>query len=135
VIVGYADAEPNGLAAIVGELIGQNLRRDPARRRLLRPAIAAIDVPDAGVAVTIRLRVDAVRLANGVDPAAHVRIRGGSDDVLRLTRAPLRFGVPDPFRAEGRAAIADLLHGRVRVRGLLRHPVRTARLCALLSVA
>lgn len=131
----YGDPEPSGLAEIVGELIRQNLERDPGRRGHLTPLVASIAVPDADVGVTIRIGQRDVRVVNGIAADAHLRMRARSDALVRLTTAPLLLGFPDPFRAEGRRAIADLLAGRVRVVGLLRHPVRTARLSALLSVA
>jgi hypothetical protein len=131
----YEDAEPNGLAEVVGELIRQNLERDPRRRRHLTSTVATITVPDADVGLTIRIAPPDVRIANARAPEAHLRIRARSDALLRLTAAPLRFGFPDPFRADGRAALADLVAGRLRVGGLPRHPARAGRLSRLLSVA
>ncbi len=131
----FADAEPNGLAEVVGELIRQNLERDPARRRLLVPTVATIVVPDADVGMTIHVDPPRVEISNAVAPVATLRVRAGSQALLRLTAAPLRFGLPDPFRRGGREVIADLVARRIRVGGLLRHPIRTARLSMLLSVA
>jgi hypothetical protein len=135
VSVVYADDEPSGLAELVGELIRQNLERDPARARRLVPTVATIAVPDAQVAMTLEIDPPRVSIAGTPAARAHLRIRAASDALLRLTGAPLRLGFPDPLRPAGRAALADLVRGRVRVRGLLRHPVRTARLSELLSVA
>lgn len=133
--VAFADGNPNGLAEVVGELIRQNLEREPRRRRLLGRTVATISVPDAEVGMTIRLEPDRVEIANAVAPVAHVRVRATSPALLRLTAAPLRFGLPDPLDRAGRAVIADLLTRRARIEGLLRHPVRAARLSMLLSVA
>ncbi len=108
----YGDDEPSGLATMVGGLIEQNIVRDPSRRRLLRPAVTSITVPDVGVAIT----ADSAKL-------------------LELTSAPLRFGLPDLFDPRGRAVLRNVVSRRVRIRGLLRHPRRLARLSALLSVA
>jgi hypothetical protein len=135
VTVVYADADPNGLAEVVGELIRQNLDRDPARRAHLTPTVATITVPDAEVALTIRIAPSEVSIANEPAGDADLRIRARSDALLRLTAAPLRFGLPDPFSRGGRAVLADLLTRRARVVGLVRHPVRAARLSMLLSVA
>jgi hypothetical protein len=135
VTVVFADAEPNGLADVVGELVRQNLERHPDRMLHLTPTVATIAVPDAEVGLTIAIAPPDVTIANGRAPGAHLRIRARSDALLRLTAAPLRFGLPDPFRAGGRAVLADLLAGRARIGGLVRHPVRTARLARLLSVA
>jgi hypothetical protein len=93
-----------------------------------------LDAPDADVTVFLRIRRDDVRVGDGDPPDAHLRIQTTSDRLLDLTTAPLRFGLPDPLQPEGRAIVADLLRRRIRIRGLLRHPLRLARLTELLSV-
>ena len=47
-IVTFVDAEPSGLAEMLGGLIEQNLAADPSRRRLLHPSVVTIDADDAG---------------------------------------------------------------------------------------
>jgi hypothetical protein len=133
--VAYGSDEPSGLATMVGGLIDQNLERDPTRRRLLRPSMATITVPDAGVAITVLTSSGGVEVRDGADPSPHVAITADSDRLLGLTSAPLRFGLPDPFDPRGRAVLRDVLSRRIRIRGILRHPRRLARLSALLSVA
>lgn len=119
---------------MLGELIEQNLARDPSRIRLLAPATTVIEATDAGVAVSITTSPAGVTLVDGIEPRASVRIRAGADDLVRLVAAPLRFGLPDPLRGEGRSMIADVIRGKVRVRGLALHPLQVARLSTLLSV-
>ncbi len=131
----YGSDEPSGLASMVGGLIGQNLERDPSRLRLLRPSSATITVPDAGVIITVRTSRGEVEVREGADPDAHLAITADSERLLALTSAPLRFGLPDVLDARGRAVLGDVLSRRVRIRGLLRHPRRLARLSSLLSVA
>jgi hypothetical protein len=135
VTVVYGTDEPSGLASMVGGLIDQNLERDPARLRLLRSSSATITVPDAGVAITVRTGPGEVEVRDGADPRAQLAITADSDRLLALTSAPLRFGLPDLLDTRGRAVLGDLLSRRVRIRGLLRHPRRLARLSSLLSVA
>ena len=131
----YRGEEPSGLASMVGELIDQNLERDPTRLRLLRSSSATITVPDAGVAITVRTRPGEVEIRDGVDPGAQLAITADSERLLSLTSAPLRFGLPDVFDARGRAVLRDVVSGRVRIRGMVAHPRRLARLSSLLSVA
>lgn len=131
--VEYGDGEPSGLATLVGGLIEANLERDPSRRRLLRPSVAAIVAPDAGVSITIRTSPGRVEIANGVSPDVVVEITADSSRLPELTAAPLRFGLPDAFDRRGRAVLGHVVAGRVRIRGLLVHPRRLARLSALLS--
>ena len=61
--VRFADAEPNGLASMVGDLIEQNLARKPSRARLLTGGSATLVAPDAGVEAT-----GPVRSSSRTDP-------------------------------------------------------------------
>ena len=130
----YLDDPPSGLATMVGDLIGQNLERDPARRRLLRPGVATITVPDAGVAITIRLAPEGIEIRDGTDATAQLSIVADSDRLMELTSAPLRFGLPDALDRRGRAVLLDVATRRVRIGGMFLHPRRLARLSSLLSV-
>jgi hypothetical protein len=133
--VALADAQPNGLAEMLARLIESNLERDPRRASLLRPAVVELEAPDAGVAATVRLSPGRVEVSNGrANPSAHVRIRAGSRDLLDLSAAPLRLGLPDALRREGRTVLARVLRGRVRISGLVGHPVVVSRFSRLLSV-
>jgi len=128
------DREPSGLATMLAGLIGQNLERDPKRRRLLHPVLVSITAPDAGVSVTLRIEPERVEVADGADPTAELAIRADSSQLLALTSAPLRFGLPDPLRPAGRAVLRDVLAKRVRIDGMVAHPRVLARVSSLLSV-
>jgi hypothetical protein len=135
VTVSFADAEPNGLADLVGRLIASNLEREPGRRRLLRPAVVELSASDADVRATIRLSPAGVTVSNG--PAGrkpHLLIGADAYDLIELAAAPLRLGLPDVFDARGRAVLGQIVHGHVRVSGMLRHPIRLMRFTRLLSV-
>ncbi len=132
--VSFADSEPNGRASLLGGLLAQNLAREPARGRGLRPALVAIRATDAGVAATVRLAPEGVAVANGADPAADVALEGPAEALLALSRAPLLLGVPDPRSREGRAVLTALARRRIRVRGLFRRPGALRSLARLLSV-
>jgi hypothetical protein len=134
--VALADPEPNGLATMLAGLIGSNLDRNPQRARLLRGATVELEAVDAGVAATVRLRAGRVEVANGrAGPSLDLQIRAVSHDLLALAAAPLRLGFPDPLHAEGRAVLGRLVRRRVRISGLLLHPVVLSRFARLLSVA
>jgi hypothetical protein len=133
VSVTYADAEPNGLASLLGDLVEQNLRRDPARHRLLRPGVVAIGSTDAEVAATLRFARGSVEVANGADPGADVHVQATGASLLALAGAPLRFGLPDATSKQGRAVVGDILRGEIRVRGLVTGAAAVRRLTMLLS--
>lgn len=132
--VELAGASPSGLAELLADLLEQHLGRDPTRAAHLVRSVVVLDVPDAGVAITVRLAPTRVRVVDGAAPDAHLRVRADADRLLALAAVPLRFGLPDPARPAGRSALVDVARGRVRVRGLVRHPVRLARFMSLLSV-
>jgi hypothetical protein len=134
VIVTYADLEPSGLASMLGQLIEQNLARDPSRRRLLRPTVATIHSTDAEVTVLLRFTGEGVELANGGSGRAHVQVRADSAALLDLAASPLLFGLPSPLDARGRSLLLGIASRRVRVRGLVRHLPAVRRLTMLLSV-
>lgn len=133
--VTFGDEEPNGLASMLGTLIEQNLTRDPVRRRLLRPALVTLTATDAGVGVTLRIGRGEVQVANGTDPHPQLIVSTDSHRLLDLAAVPLRLALPDIFTARGREVVASVLRGRLRVRGLLRHPLLLTRLNRLLSAA
>jgi len=129
------DEEPNGLAAMIGGLIEANLRAHPERSALLaHPATYAITAPDAAVSVSIRLAQHEVTVRNGLSGTPDIAIETGSENLIGLSSVPLRFGLPDLTKKEGRAVNRKLLSGELKVRGLFRHPRKLARLNKLLSV-
>lgn len=133
-IVTFVDAEPSGLAEMLGGLIEQNLAADPSRRKLLHPSVVTIEADDAGVDITLRIDRDAIVVAEGSDEAAQIRIHADSGRLLSVVATPLRWGLPDPFAHAGRSLIAAIARGRVRIHGLVRHPLQVIRLTKLLNV-
>jgi hypothetical protein len=133
--VQYPDPVPNGLAGMMGGLIEANLTAHPERVSLLRKrATYAIVAPDVNVAVSIRLYQGTVTVRNGVVGRPNVVIRANSDDLMSLSAVPLRFGLPDVKTKEGREVNRKLLKGQLKVKGMLRHPGKLARLNKLMSV-
>jgi hypothetical protein len=133
--VEYLDQEPNGLALMLGGLIEANLAAHPEREVLLaKPAAYAIVAPDAGVEVSIRLSSGVVQVRNGVVGSPDVLVRTDSDNLIGLSSVPLKFGLPDVMTKEGREVNRKLLKGELKVKGLVTHPGKLARLNKLLSV-
>lgn len=133
--VRYLDAEPNGLAAMLGGLIQANLDAHPELEALIaRPAVFVVSAPDVDVAVSIKVGEGRVLVRNGVVSRRDVLVEGESSDLVSMSSVPLRFGLPDVFDARGRDVCRKLLARRLKVKGLVRHPARLARLNRLLSV-
>jgi hypothetical protein len=133
--VEYLDEEPNGLASMLGGLIEANLAGHPERETLLaKRASYAIEAPDAGVEVSIRLSAGRVQIRNGIAGKPDVLVRTDSENLIGLSSVPLKFGLPDAMTKEGRAVNRKLFKGELKVKGLLTHPAKLARLNKLLSV-
>jgi hypothetical protein len=133
--VSYLDPEPNGLAAMLGGLIEANLAAHPERARYLsRPATIGILASDVDVGVSLRLQPGTVMIRNGVAGRTDVRIEGDSQTLVGLSAVPMRLGLPDLTEKEGREVGRKLLRRELKVRGLLLHAGKLARLNKLLSV-
>jgi hypothetical protein len=133
--VQYPDPEPNGLATMMGGLIEANLTAHPERSALLQKrATFAIVAPDVDVSVSIRLYRGTVTVRNGVIGRPDVMIRANSEDLIGMSAVPLRWGLPDLRTKEGREVNRKLMKGQLKVKGLLAHPGKLARLNKLMSV-
>lgn len=134
--VQFQGGEPNGLAAMLGAIIEGNLAAHPELERLLAtPATYAIVAPDVDVAVSIRLSPGTVAVRNGVVGKPNVVVTADSATLVGMSAVPLKFGLPDPRTKEGREVNRKLLKRQLRVKGLVRHPGKLARLNKLLTVA
>jgi hypothetical protein len=135
VSVEFPDAEPNGLATLLGGLIQSNLASHRELERLLsKPATYAIVAPDVDVAVSIRLAPGKVTVRNGVVGKPDVKVTADSETLVGLSSVPLKFGLPDVMTKQGREVNRKLLKGQLRVRGLIMHPCKLGHLNKLLSV-
>jgi hypothetical protein len=135
VTVRFPDAEPNGLADLVGRLIEINLEAEPDRRALLRDTVVLLTASDAAIEATVALSSAGVEISNGrAASRPHLVIDADAYDLIELAGAPLRFGFPDVVHPQGRSVIRRIATRHVRVSGMLRHPIRLSRFTRLLSV-
>ena len=120
---------------MLGGLVEANVEANPERRRLLSPpAIVGIVATDASVAMTLHLSPSRVTVSNGLVGMPPLVVRTDSETLTDLSSVPLRFGLPDPTKEEGRAVLKKLQKGELRVKGMLTHPVLLSRVNRLLSV-
>jgi hypothetical protein len=133
--VEYLDAEPSGLATMMGGLIEGNLAAHPERSTLLKPALVGIVATDAGVAITLRLAPGRVTVADGLLGRPQVVVEADSETLTEASSVPLRFGFPDARTPEGRAATRKLVRKEMKVKGMVTHPGILSRFNRLLSVA
>ena len=136
------DEQAPGVAfrELVQGLVDANLARDPRRAsRVTKREAASLVATDADVAVTIQMLPGAHRapgtvlVHDGSDPWAEIVVRAESIELLELAATPLRFDLPDVTTREGRDVVRQLVRGRIRVQGMLRHLGTVRRLSMLLS--
>jgi hypothetical protein len=130
-----AGARRNGLADLVARLCTEHLH-DPRRRRLLvgLRAVVGLSASDAGVALTLAFRPGGLTVYDGLRGDADVVIEARGEELVSLALIRLVVGYPLPLDARGRELVRQLASGRLRIRGLLFHPLLVARLARLLAV-
>jgi hypothetical protein len=140
--MGMNDDRPPATAfrELVQALVDANLSRDPGRAlRLSKREAASLVATDADVAVTIQMLPGARRspatvlVHDGRDPWAEIVVQAESLGLLELAATPLRFDLPDVLTPDGRDVVLQLVRGRIRVRGMVRHLGTVRRLSMLLS--
>lgn len=118
VVLGHL--EPDGIAPSVFAMAERGAR--------LRPGVAGAMV--GSVEIRFTQRFAAVRLVfepaaitvedvlrSGTGERADVVIRGSLPDIVQLVSVPLIGGVPRPTGPRGRAALAKVTSGRVKIEG------------------
>jgi hypothetical protein len=126
-----------GLAGMLADIIDGNLARAPHKETDFARLDGTVDVEasDADVRVTLAFRRGSLRISgpDGVEPTG-LWISASAEDLISLCRLRIAHGVPVLTDADGARVAAKILTGKVRIRGLLRHPIRLVRLTRLLSV-
>ena len=132
----YMDAEPNGLAMMLGGLIQANLAGHPERAALLdgKPSVFALVTTDAGVAASVRMSPGLVQVASGIRGRPTVVVEADSGTLLELSSAPRRFGMPDVMTPAGRMLAKKLATRELKVKGVLTGAGTLSRLSKLLAV-
>lgn len=124
-----ADAEDNGLAAMLHGLVGENLAASPAKRRdfaAIRTNIAVV-APDAEVAVTLCFEGGGCVLRNGARADAELTITAAAEQIPQLSLLDVRYGLPWLFDEAGKRFVESLLRREVRIVGLVDLPVPRPR--------
>lgn len=125
-----------GFAGMVAGLIRGNIEAHPSRAALIDKArgtvvLRAIDV-DA--IATLTFGEGRIRIGDAPLERPSVEIIANADQMLAFTTAPLRFGLPDAMKPEGRALTKEIMTGHIKVRGMATHLGLIRRLNGLLSV-
>jgi hypothetical protein len=141
--VTLGDVAGNGISAAMFGLIERGTHKRPRIAKAVRGTVELRFKEDfAPVRVTFGARTVVIEdVVEHPDEAPKSRrkratpadlvISGALPDIVQLASAPLVGGVPKPTDARGRAAIARLAGGRVKIEG---NPLLARRLLKLLEI-
>jgi hypothetical protein len=123
-------------STIVQELIAGNVAQSTLKQKTFQKmkGIAAIDLPDIETAVTLIFGQGKLTIEPGIVHNPAIIITTSSDLVTDLNMLNIRFGLPYYFDAAGLNVISHILHGRLKIKGMLLHLVLLTRLTIIMSV-
>jgi hypothetical protein len=123
---------PNGISASVLGLVERGAHKRPKLARSLEGVVELRFAEDyAPVRIDFSGEDVLVEDANGRRSTPDLVIQGSLPDIVQLAAAPLFAGLPKPTSKRGRAALARVAGGRVRIEG---SPLLARRLLKLLEL-
>lgn len=134
------DAEPNEVANALGALLDQNVRRCPARRGTARriPRPVAVHDTDTDTTATVAWEQDRATVYNDLAGRPSIVVWADTSrlrDIWRLRVAAGGLAPAGLATGHGRHVIGQILTRRIRIKGLLCHPVTALQFLSLLSPA
>jgi hypothetical protein len=132
-----AGEELDGLADMIAGILRGNLEANPALHARIDGAhgVVALRAPDVQAGAALAFGDGTVRVTNAPARKPHVEIVADSEQMMAFSTVPLRMGLPDVLTPEGRVLTKQIITGKVKVRGMVRHIGLVRRLQALLSVS
>jgi hypothetical protein len=133
-IINQAEEVP--FSSIVQELIAGNVGQSAAKLAAYEKmnGVVAIDLPDIEAAVTLVFQRGKLTIEAGITRNPAIVIKTSSDTVMDLNLLKIRLGMPYYFDAAGRRVLSHLIKGRLKIKGLFRHPVLLTRFTTIMSV-
>jgi hypothetical protein len=137
--VEYAEGdEASAFAQMLGGLIEANLASRPEKRRDFDDIKGKVgfEVTDIDESVTLDFQGGRLLVHNGLAEGRDVTISADADTVMQLSNVRIGFaGLPNYFDARGRAVVASMLTGRLKIHGLVGNLTTLNQVTRLFSVA
>ncbi|MFD6059934.1 hypothetical protein [Rhodococcus wratislaviensis] len=135
----YDGEDANGVASIVGMLLGQNVENYPSRVKFARkiPRPVSIYSTDTDSACTIVFGTDEAIVYNDIVGRPSVTIKASVDQILDVSQLSMKAGGLIPvgfFTTRGMTVLGGILTHKLVVKGLLTHTLTALRTIALVSV-
>jgi hypothetical protein len=121
---------------IVQDLISGNVEKSAAKQKVYGKikGVAAINLPDIEAAVTLIFEEGKLIIEPGIVHNPVIVITTSSDLATDLNMLNIRFGLPYYFDEAGRRVLGHIIHGSLKIKGMLNHPVLLTRLTIIMSV-
>jgi len=123
-------------SSIVQELLTRNIEKSETKYATYKKmrGIAVINLPDIETAISLHFNRGSLTIEPGVSPGAVILIRTSSDKVTDLNVLTIRWGLPYYFNEAGRKVLGLIFSGKIKIKGLLTHPILLTRLTVIMSV-
>jgi hypothetical protein len=143
------DAEPNAVARALAALLDQNVARCPTRARTARriPRPVVVHDTNTDTTATLACEQDRATVYNDLAGRPSIIVRADTEQLREAWHLPLTAEPPQvdgetsgepPTGGEpaaGRHILGQIAGRRIRVIGLLRHPLTAGRVLSLFSTA
>jgi len=129
-------AKDVGLADMVFHLIRQNLEQKPHKLRSFQAlkSNVVIVASDIEITITLAFRNGKLTVYNGIVGEADLKIVTDHDVILQLSLINICLGLPNYFDETGRDILKNLLLGKLKIEGMLKHPLQLTHLTKIFSV-
>lgn len=135
-IVLHENAEENGLATMIAELMRENFAASPYKTTVfsIMKGIVTLEATDAEVRTTLIFDRGRCVVHDGVPRMPDLWVVAESETILELSLIRIVAGLPFYFDETGLAVGRKLLEGQVRIDGAALHPILLTQLTIVLSV-
>lgn len=128
--------EDGGMAMMMADIIKSNLEEKPRRLKNFNALNGNIylKAEDAEVDMTLVFNKGSLSIHNGKAGIPKIGIVTDSGTLLNLANISIKFGLPYYLDATGREVIIKLVTGKLKIKGLITHPIMLTRFTKLMSV-
>ena len=129
-------AEEVGLAAMLRDLLVQNLEQNPHKIsdfvKLNLPI--GLHVTDVEIKLTLDFSGGSLTIVNGLAGNEGLEISADSGTIMNLSNQRIRWGLPYYFDETGKEIMAAMKSGRLKVKRMLRYFPALLRFSRVMSV-
>lgn len=129
-------AKDVGLAEMLSNLLRQNLEQNSQKLSSFEAlhSNVVIVAKDIDITVTLAFRKGELTIYNGIVGKTDLMIIADHDAILDLSLINIFLGLPNYFDKVGRSILKKLLLGKLKIEGLLKHPLQLTHLTKIFSV-